>query len=75
MNQTTGRHLFIPRVFKFCDFGNGMKTPECFYSAAFILLPMGSDEFTKHDGVGYNNVQAPQETTAGSFGDWGSGVE
>jgi hypothetical protein len=44
----------IPRVFKFCDLGNRMKTTEGFYSAAFILLPLDSDEFTKHDGVGYN---------------------
>jgi hypothetical protein len=31
-----------------------MKTTECFDSAAFILLPMGLDEFTKHDVVEYN---------------------
>jgi hypothetical protein len=43
--------LGMPRVFGFVILGNRMKTAECFYSAAFILLPKGSNEFTKHEGV------------------------
>ena len=41
----------MARVFSLVILGNRMKTAECFYSAAFILLPMGSNEFTKHEGV------------------------
>jgi hypothetical protein len=39
------------RVFSLVILGNRMKTAECFYSVAFILLPMASNEFTKHEGV------------------------